>query len=148
MPLQAKTCCSSIKLFSVKTTKTETYIRSKSYIFGTQNFQLRSNSACHHFFGFLCVSHLAHIQTHKCTYRLTNQTKLKSILMILIWLKVLRNSCTVPYLFVPGIAEQSWRKFNLWFIKPSGLQSFNPCENQNGKTVPRRSVCELYNCKI
>ena len=39
------------------------------------------------------------MQTHKSTYTLTSQIKLKSILMDLIWLKVLRNSCRVPYLF-------------------------------------------------
>jgi len=40
------------------------------------------------------------MQTHKSTYTLTSHIKLKSILMDLIWLKVLRNSCTVPYLFL------------------------------------------------
>ena len=34
---------------------------------------------------FLCLSHLSHIRTHKSTPRLTNQTKLKSILMDLIF---------------------------------------------------------------
>ena len=48
---------------------------------------MRSNSTCHHVF-FVCVSHPTHIRTHKSTYTLTNQTKLKSILMDLIWLKV------------------------------------------------------------
>jgi len=46
------------------------------------------------------MSNPACIRTHMSTYGLTNQTKLKSILMDLIWLKVLRNSCTVPYLFL------------------------------------------------
>ena len=49
------------------------------------------------FFLWVHMSHLAHIKTHKSTFRLTNETKLKSILMDLIWQKVLRNSCTVPY---------------------------------------------------
>ena len=40
------------------------------------------------------------MQTHKSTYTLTSHIKLKSISMDLIWLKVLRNSCTVPYLFI------------------------------------------------
>ena len=47
----------------------------------------------------VCLSHLTHIRTYKSTHRLTNETKLKSILIHLIWLKVLRNSYTVPYLF-------------------------------------------------
>ena len=59
----------------------------------------------------VCMSHPVHIQTHKTTYKLTNQTKLNSILMDLIWLKVLRNSCTVPYLFwiISWEAPSAWR---------------------------------------
>ena len=33
----------------------------------------------------------------------TNQTELKSILMDMIWLKVLLNSCTVPYLIYQNL---------------------------------------------
>ena len=51
---------------------------------------------------FVCFSHPIHIQTLMSMYTPTNQTKLKSILMDLIWLKLLRNSCTVLYLFVPS----------------------------------------------
>ena len=52
-------------------------------------------------FFFVCVgmSDPVHIRTDKSTYKLMNQTKPKSILMDLIWLKVLLNFCTVPYLF-------------------------------------------------
>ena len=55
---------------------------------------------------FFCMSHSTHIKPHKSTERLTNQTKLNSILMNLIVLKVLRNSCTVPYLF---FVSEGWR---------------------------------------
>ena len=50
------------------------------------------------FGGFVGMSLPIPIQTHKTTYKLTNQTKLKSILKDLILQKVLRNSFTVPYL--------------------------------------------------
>ena len=52
------------------------------------------------FFLCVCLSHPTKIQTHKSIYRLTNETKLKSILNNFILLKVLRNSRTVPYLFI------------------------------------------------
>ena len=53
-------------------------------------------SSCFCVFVFVfCVSYPTQIQTHKSTH---NQTKLKSILTDLIWLKVLRNSCTVSSL--------------------------------------------------
>ena len=62
---------------------------------------------CHHVFFccclFVCLSHPSHIRTHKSTNRLKNQTYLKSILKDLIWLKVMRNSCTVPYLFLSSL---------------------------------------------
>ena len=58
------------------------------------------------YMSFLCVSFFVgmsqtvHIRTHKSAYELTYQTKIKSILMDFIWLKVLPNSCMVPYLLL------------------------------------------------
>ena len=43
------------------------------------------------------MSHPVHIRTS--LHKLTNQTKLKLIFIDLIWLKMLRNFCRVPYLF-------------------------------------------------
>ena len=51
-------------------------------------------------FFFVCLFHPTQIWTYKSAHGLTNQTKLKSIFIDMIWLKVLRNSCTVRYLFL------------------------------------------------
>ena len=66
----------------------------------TQNACIFSCAATLHVIMFFFCPFRPTSPTYKSTHRLTNQTKLKSILMNLIWLKVLRNSCTVPYLFV------------------------------------------------
>ena len=55
---------------------------------------------------------------------LTNQIKLKSILMDLIWLKVLRNSCTVPYLFYIRISEFILFASNYIFVQGCAGERF------------------------
>ena len=62
-------------------------------------FVLFSCAATLHFIMFFFVPSNPELTSHKSTHRLSNQTKLKSILMDLIWLNPLRNSCTFPYLF-------------------------------------------------
>ena len=59
------------------------------------------------FFLFFCPIRPTYeltMQVNTQTHKHNNQTKLKSILMDLIWLKELRNYCTVPYLFTYGDA--------------------------------------------
>ena len=65
---------------------------------------------------FLCLSSEVHTQKKK-------QTKLKSILMDLIWLKVLRNSSMVPYLFF-HILTQFLSHRGLDYIAASGSESY------------------------
>ena len=64
-----------------------------------------------YFFLFFCMSHPVHTRTHNSAYKLTNQTKLKPILMDLIWLKVLSNSFTVPYFLWKAVCLK--KKFRL-----------------------------------
>ena len=80
------------------------------------------NMASCFFFGGACL--ILYI------YELTDQTKLKSIWMDLIWLKGLRSSCTVMYLLVKSAARPSWLCLSpsaWWTSEYNQVRAISPC---------------------